>query len=225
MPSECADRLEAGEADVGIVPAIEAARLGLETVPGCAIACRGEVRSILLISKVPFERIETLAADSNSRTSAALARILLERRYGVSPAVTTRAPDLDAMLAGADAALMIGDAALRIDTAALPFRWLDLGVEWWELTGLPMVFAIWAARPGIASPELAAAFGDSLAFGLEHLDDIVRREAAGRGFDEGVVRDYLARNVVFTLGDEERRGLERFLALAGESGILKATGA
>jgi predicted solute-binding protein len=77
VPSECADRLEAGEADIGIVPAIEAARLRLEPLPGCAIACCGEVRSILLISKVPYERIATVAADSNSRTSVALARIIL----------------------------------------------------------------------------------------------------------------------------------------------------
>jgi predicted solute-binding protein len=83
------------------------------------------------------------------------------------------------MLAAADAALIIGDPALRVDPAALTHRWLDLGVEWWELTGLPMVFAIWAARPGFASRELAVAFADSLSFGLEHFDEIVRHEAAG----------------------------------------------
>jgi predicted solute-binding protein len=129
------------------------------------------------------------------------------------------------MLSSADAALVIGDPALRVDPRSLPFRWLDLGVEWWELTGLPMVFAIWAARPGLASAELAEAFRDSLSFGMEHMDEIVRSEAAGRGFGEPVVRDYLARNVVFTFGDAERRGLERFLALAGDSGILEKTGA
>ena len=85
VPSECADRLAAGTADVGIVPAIEAARLGLEPLPGCGIASRGAVRSILLVSKVPPGRIRTLATDSSSRTSVALARIILARRYGVEP--------------------------------------------------------------------------------------------------------------------------------------------
>lgn len=224
VPSECADRLAAGTADVGVVPAIEAARLGLTRLPGCGIACRGEVRSILLISKVPYDRIRTVAADSNSRTSVALTRIVLARRYGVTPALVSHPPALDQMLAVADAALLIGDSALRVDPAALPYRTLDLGIEWLELTGLPMVFAVWGARPACASPGLAEAFSDSLRYGREHMDDIVAHEAAARGFAPAFVRDYLARNVVFDLGESELRGLERFLACARESGILKASG-
>jgi predicted solute-binding protein len=214
LPSECADRLAAATADVGIVPAIEAARLGLDPLPGCGIACRGAVRSILLVSKVPFERIRTVAADSSSRTSVALARIILARRYGVDPAFLSHPPALEAMLEAADAALIIGDPALRIDPAALPWRTLDLGAEWWELTGLPMVFAVWAARPGYGSPELAETFLDSLRFGLERLEEIVAREAASRGFEESLVRDYLTRNVVLEFGEGERLGLERFLDYA-----------
>jgi predicted solute-binding protein len=220
LPSECADRLEAGTAEVGIVPAIEAARLGLEPLPGCGIACRGTVRSILLVSKVPGERIRTVAADSSSRTSVALARIVLARRYGAHPQVRSHPPALEAMLETAEAALLIGDPALRVDPAALPYRTLDLGAEWWELTGLPMVFAVWAARPGYASPELAEALNDSLRFGLQRMDEIVAREAAARGFEEPLVRDYFRHNVVLEFGESERLGLERFLDEARRLGIL-----
>jgi chorismate dehydratase len=219
VPSECADRLAAGTADVGIVPAIEAARLGLDPLPGCGIASRGAVRSILLVSKVPPGMIRTLATDSSSRTSVALARIILARRYGVEPEFLSHSPDLDGMLARADAALLIGDPALRIDPGALPYRTLDLGAEWWEMTGLPAVFAVWAARPGYASPELAEAFLDSLRFGMERLDQIIPREAASRGFEESLVREYFARNVVLEFGDGERQGLERFLGYAREFGM------
>ncbi len=225
VPSECADRLEAGTADVGVVPAIEAERLGLARVPGCGIACRGEVRSILLISKVPFDRIRTVAADSNSRTSVALTRIILARRYGVTPALVSHPPAREPMLAAADAALRIGDSALRVDPAALPYRTLDLGVEWLELTGLPMVFAVWGARPARVLPGLAEAFADSLRYGRERMDDIVAQEAAGRGFAPAFVRDYLARNVVFDLGESELRGLDLFLTWARASGILESSGA
>jgi predicted solute-binding protein len=221
LPSECADRLAAGTADVGIVPAIEAARLGLDPLPGCGIACRGAVRSILLVSKVPYERIRAVAADSSSRTSVALARIVLARRYGVAPEFLSRPPALEAMLEAADAALIIGDPALRIDPAALAYRTLDLGAEWWELTSLPMVFAIWAARPGYASPELAEALLDSLRFGMERLDEIISREAVSRGFEESLVREYFARNVVLEFGDGERQGLERFLGYAREFGMTR----
>ena len=112
----------AGKADIGIVPAFELLRQNLETVPGLGIACRGAVRSILLVSKVEPGAIRTLAADSNSRTSVQLARIILARKYGVRPAFVSHAPELASMLDTADAALLIGDPALRVEPAALPYR-------------------------------------------------------------------------------------------------------
>ncbi len=224
VPSECADRLAAGTADIGVVPAIEAARIGLVRVADCGIACRGAVRSLLLISKVPFDRIRTVATDSNSRSTVAYTRIILAHRYSVTPAFVAHPPALEPMLAAADAALLIGDPALRVEPAELPYRTLDLGVEWMELTGLPMVTAVWGARPACAASGLAEAFADSLRFGREHMDEIVAREAAGRDFPPAFVRDYLERNVLFDLGENELRGLNRFLAYAREFGILEASG-
>ena len=215
IPSECADRLRDGRADIGIVPSVELNRQKLDIIPGCGIACRAEVRSIFLISKVPYGQIRTLATDSSSRTSVALSRIVLARRYGVEPQLSSLPPHLGSMLELCDAALIIGDAALVLNPSDLPFRVLDLGKEWTEMTGLPMVFAVWAARAGFPTQN-PAPFAASLRFGLEHIDDIARQEHAKVGISEDLARDYLTRNIVFELGGKEYAGLNLFLQYASE---------
>ncbi|HWR54598.1 MAG TPA: menaquinone biosynthesis protein [Bryobacteraceae bacterium] len=211
IPSECADLLARGEADIGIVPAVEVDRLGLSIIPGTGIACRGAVRSILLFSKVPFDRIRTLAADSSSRTSVQLARIVLARRYGAEPRLFSHAPDLERMLGVADAALIIGDPALRLDPETIPYACLDLGAEWCDMTGYPMVFAVWAARRGFDPSGLAGAFTASCRFGLEHIDDIAAQESGPRRMSPELARDYFDKNVVLELGEREIQGMRLFL--------------
>jgi predicted solute-binding protein len=213
IPAECADRLADGRADIGIVPSVELNRQRLEIIRGTGIACRGPVRSILLISKVPFGEIRTLATDSSSRTSVALSRIVLARSYGVAPQLYSERPHLGSMLEHCDAALIIGDAALVLDPAELPFHVLDLGTEWTRMTGLPMVFAVWAARAELP-PQDPAPFITSLRFGIEHIDDIARQEHAKLGISEALAREYLTRNIIFELGEREYAGLEAFLQYA-----------
>jgi len=212
-PAECADRLAAGAADIGIVPSFELTRQDLEIIPGAGIACHGAVRSILLISRCPAGEIRRLAADSNSRTSVQLARVLLRRKYGASPEVIAHPAALDAMLRIADAALIIGDPALRIDPAGLPYHVYDLGAEWVEMTGLPMVFAVWAGRRGVATAQVEEAFRGSWQYGRAHLEEIV---AASPGFPPGLVRHYLTRNIVHELGPREYEGMGLFLEYARE---------
>src|SRR2546423_255843 len=98
VPSGCADRVAAGEADIGIVPSFELTVQDLDVLPGCGIACRGAVRSILLISRCPAAQIRILAADSSSRTSIQLARVILARRFGAEPEVLLHKPRLERML-------------------------------------------------------------------------------------------------------------------------------
>jgi len=216
LPSECADRLEAGAADIGIVPAAELSRLNLSVIPGTGIASRGAVRSILLISKTPLSAIRTLAADTSSRTSVQLARILLEDVYGARPRFIPFRPEIAVMLEAADAALIIGDPALRVDIDHSPYRIVDLGAEWTAATGLPMVFAVWGAREGCLPGGIEAPFLSSCRFGLEHIDEIAELEAAPRGLTPAAVRDYFRDNVTLELGEDELRGLELFLRrLAG----------
>jgi chorismate dehydratase len=206
----------AAEADIGNIPVIEMDRLGLEMVRGVGVASRGAVRSILLISRRPLDQVRTLAADTSSRTSVALTRIVLARRYGATPEFLPCAPDLDAMLERADAALIIGDPALRIDTKALPYVSADLGAEWTAMTGLPMVFAVWAGARRHITPEVEQALIESCRFGRARLDDIVRIDGAARGIPEELARQYLARHIVNELGPSEYEGLQLYLQYAKE---------
>ena len=214
IPAVCADRLASGAADIGIVPSFELTRQNLEIIPGTGIACHGPVRSILLISKCPAAQIRTLAADSSSRTSVQLARVILERKYGAAVETSPHAPELDAMLAVADAALVIGDPALRIDPERLPYHCYDLGAEWTEMTGLPMVFAVWAGRRELISPSLEQAFLDSWHYGRGHLEEIVAAESSARAFPASLVSDYLAHHIVHELGPREYHGMTLFLEYA-----------
>lgn len=220
LPAECADRLGNGTADIGIVPCAELPRLGLEIIRGTGIACHGPVRSILLISRVPPDQIRILATDSSSRTSVMLARILLAKRFGTEPVLISMAPDLPSMLEAADAALIIGDPALHLDPASIPFHVMDLGTEWLELTGLPMVFAVWAGRPSVvtqvATPELERIFKASCRFGLQHLREIAASEGPPRGIAEPLALEYFEKNIIFELGEREYRGLDLFLQYAAE---------
>jgi chorismate dehydratase len=216
LPSDCADQLASSRADIGIVPVIEMARQGLDYFPGTGIACHGPVRSILLISKVPFKEIRTLATDSGSRTSAMLAQVILAEKYGVRPQVFSHPADLREMLGKADAALLIGDAALRVDPATLPFetpalQTLDLGEEWVKMTGLPMVFAVWAGRKEFVREPYGQVFLESLRYGLAHMDDMVRIESSARQFDADLVRRYLTQHIVFELGEKDYEGMRLYI--------------
>jgi len=214
VPAECADMVVSGAADMGIIPSFELLGRDFGIVPGVGIACRGAVRSILLVSRRPANQIRTLAADASSRTSVALTRIVLARRYGVVPAVVRRPPDLAGMLDEADSALIIGDPALHIDPEASPYHIYDLGREWMEMTGLPMVFAVWAGPRELVTPQVAAAFQASCAFGLRSLERIAAAEAPARGFTTDLVRRYLGSHIVFELGAAEQEGMELFLRYA-----------
>lgn len=214
IPSECADEVAHGAADIGIIPSVELNHNDYGRVPGLGIASRGPVRSILLISTKPFSEIRTLAGDLSSRTSVSLARIILAQRYGTEPRVVAHAPDLSGMLTAADAALIIGDPALHLDPKSLGGYVLDLGAEWTHMTGLPMVFAIWAGRKEAITPEVEAIFHASYQFGRDNLDGMIRSEARSRGIPEKLAREYLTQHIVCELGAAEYRGLDLFLQYA-----------
>jgi len=214
IPAGCADQLASGGADIGIVPSFELTRQNLEVIPGAGIACHGPVRSILLVSTRPASDIRTLAVDSSSRTSVELARVILSRKFGCEPKFSSHPPALETMLQAADAALIIGDPALHIDPARLRYYVYDLGAEWVEMTGLPMVFAVWAARPGVVTPEVAEAFRASCRFGRERLDEIVLSESPRRNLPLDLAREYLTRNIVHELSPRDYDGMDLFLSYA-----------
>jgi len=217
IPAECADQMASGAADIGIVPCFELTRQDLEVIPGTGIACHGPVRSILLVSRRPAREIRTLAVDSSSRTSVQLARVILERRYGAEYIAIPHAPDLEGMLRAADAALIIGDPALHLEPSRLPYEVHDLGAEWVEMTGLPMVFAVWAARKGVVTPEVVEVFRESCRYGCGHMEEIVAAESGSRGFAPELVLQYLTRSIVHELGARDYEGMDLFLKYAREN--------
>jgi len=214
LPSVCADQVERDLIDIGLVPVAEIARQGLEIASSVGITCRGAVRSILLIARVPWRNVRTLAADAGSRTSVQLARIILRERFGVEAQIKPHDPNLEAMLDANDAALVIGDPALHIDPETCPFSCLDLGAEWFALTSLPMVFAAWAGKPGIASREIEQITAESYTFGKAHLQEIIQSEHQKRGIDQHLAERYLHHHIRFEIGHQERQGLKTFLELA-----------
>src|SRR5579885_530147 len=145
IPSQCARDLQNGAADIGIIPAAAYATIpDLSILPGIAIASKRAVRSILLVSHEPLDRIGTVALDNSSLTSAALTRVLFEKFWGGPRDYRSESPDLEAMLGANDAALLIGDPALKVDRSR--YQTWDLAEEWIRFTGKPFVFAFWAVR-------------------------------------------------------------------------------
>jgi len=228
LPSACARALEAGSADIGIIPAAAYAQIpGLMVLPRIAIASRRPVRSILLVSRVPVEKIRTVALATSSMTSVALTKILFEKWLGGGKTFTPMAPDVEKMLAQNDAGLVIGDPALQIDRSR--YLTLDLAEEWIRYTGKPFVFAFWAIHQaalheGAPTQDLAAVFQQSRDHGLEpaSLDRISRDWAARLGLSEYDVRSYLTESIYYHLDTPCLEGLQLFYRYAAEIGALPA---
>jgi chorismate dehydratase len=221
-PAKCADDLGRREAAVGIVPSIEYQRIErLCVLPGCSIASKGIVKSVLLLSKMPLEQVKTVALDNSSRTSAALVRVLLRKFYSRPVSVAPADPEPQAMLQHADAALLIGDPALTFDAGGLMVY--DLAAEWKKFTGLPFVFAVWAGHEDAGLGRFCGDFEASRDFGLDHLDDIAREYAPRLGLAPETVKVYLKENIDYSLDEENRKGLELFYRLAHEIGLIPKT--
>jgi chorismate dehydratase len=226
VPSLCAEALRAGAADIGIIPAITYATIpNLAILSDIAIAARGPVRSILLVSKKPLEQVKTIATDSSSRTSVALLRVLLEKQYGGGRELTTMSPSLTEMLAAHDAALLIGDSALRVDRSK--YVVYDLAEEWRRLTGKAFVFAVWALRLEALretprETDLPRIFRDSRQHGLEpqNVAELAREWAPRVGISEAAVKSYLTTNIHYYLDAEALDGLELFFRYAAECGVI-----
>jgi chorismate dehydratase len=219
LPSRLADRMAVGELDVGLIPIIEFFRAGsYSVVPNVAIASRGPVLSVTLFSRVPWAEIRSVSLDEGSRTSAALVRILLEVRHGVHPVVSPLPIDAPAEEADSDAVLLIGDRAMRACLPGFDFAY-DLGQEWADWTGLPMVYAVWAVRSGVDLGAALPAFAKAKQLGLSRVGQIAVREAPRLGLDPGFCRRYLTNIIHYDLGPRELAGLNRFYGHAVDLGL------
>jgi chorismate dehydratase len=216
LPSRLADRLAEGSLDVALIPVIEFFRSGCYTIlPDIAVASYGPVLSVTLFSRVPWEKIDSVALDEGSRTSAALTQILLSQRYHRSPRYEQLPITVAADDCSTDAVLLIGDRAMRACLPGFDFAY-DLGQEWTDWTGLPFVFAVWAVRQGVDLGDAAVAFSRAKRQGIQQAGWIAAREARGLGLDPGFCRRYLTNIIRYDLGPRELAGLSLFSKLAQE---------
>ena len=219
LPSRLAKRLASGELDVGLIPSIEAFQdPSYRIVSDACIACHGPVWSVKLLSQVPMPEIQSLALDEGSRTSAALARILLSRRFGLEPTMVNW-PVRDSLdQVNTDAVLMIGDRAMKDYFPGYSHVW-DLGEVWREWTGLPFVFAMWVARDKQHGDIAEKALTDARDDGLDHLANISAMEAPRYGLSEERCLSYLRDDLRFYLRTPERQALQRFQSYAVQAGL------
>jgi predicted solute-binding protein len=236
-PAECADQLSSGAVDIGLIPSIEYQRIkGTKVIPGPVIASRHRVRSVLLISTKPLWEVKTVACDSGSRTSVVLARILMDEFYQSKPEFRSSEPDLARMLGQSDAAVLIGDTALKfmedneqpnaekqkayLKLSPEPLLVFDLVERWKTLTGLPFVFAFWAARSGFQDKAVIELLKASRDFGAANTTVIAERYAQTLSMKKEYLQDYLDRNVSYYTDEACAEGLRLFYEKAARIGAI-----
>jgi chorismate dehydratase len=242
-PSECAARLANGTADIGLIPtAALATTPGLRILPGCTIASKGRVRSLLLVRRAaqPLTALRSVAADTASRTTLAYARILFHKWGNPGVPFLPHTADLDSMLQKADAAILIGDPALfaleeranRFERTGEELVYHDLAEEWRALTGLPFVSAVWAVASNIqVAPgpshlgtweTITDDFIQSRIHGQQNIDALAAEWSTRLPIPESTIRTYLTTNIHYTLDEECLEGMAAFFRTAAELQILPA---
>jgi cyclic dehypoxanthinyl futalosine synthase len=223
LPSRCAELLAAGEVDVGLIPvaAYAESREPLRVVPGVAIASLGPVRTVLLVSEVPWTELEEIALDGASRSSAALLKLLCRER-GLAPGFREVPHDavLDAAR-GRTGALVIGDAGFAAGEKYAHV--VDLGELWRGTTGLPFVYAVWAGRPEVLGADELGILQQSLSEGMIHRAEIARAwaEAHPHADAPALYERYLTENIRYRLGSEELSGVAAFFERGHAAGLFR----
>jgi chorismate dehydratase len=248
VPSQCAESLRRGDADIAIIPSIEYQRIdGTVALPGMAIASKRQVRSLLVVSKRPIDMAKRIALDTSSRATVGLVRLLAREYWRIQPKFVDAAPDAPKMLEDADAALVIGDPALRIslkmealnskkpgasddccqgdpDDMPVPgFETIfvyDIVHQWREMTGLPAVLAMWVGRPESITPEVVADFQESKRYGIEHVREISEAASIKLDLPPRALERYLTENINFDLDEENLAGLKLYFEKAAAAGLI-----
>jgi len=214
IPSLLSAKLREGQLDAGLIPIMEYfEHPHYHIVPEIAIGCRGPVRSVYLAYKNPLAKLKKLALDPASKTSNLLLQVILAEFFELKPEYTHSSDDCDGQL-------FIGDPALQHRKRLVQegFHLLDLGETWFEQTDLPFVFAFWAMRKGIDSPEkLSRSLQDAKQSGLSHLDEIVQNQQI---LPPEAARDYLKKCISFEFGEKEELGIKKFQELCLEHGLI-----
>ncbi|MCS7034888.1 MAG: menaquinone biosynthesis protein [Phycisphaerae bacterium] len=217
VPAKLLSGLRERRYDVALLPVIDYQRLdGLRIIPVGGIGCDGPTLTVRVFSHVPFHRITELACDPESHTSVALARIILEERYGVRPETRSL---LDASNRPTEARLLIGDKVVCEEPVGFEHQ-LDLGAAWRELTGLPFVFAAWTAAADVLLGQLPQWLWEARRLGIDRLESIIRRYAIPRGWPAGLALQYLSIYLNYDIGPRQLQAIELFHRKAAALGLI-----
>lgn len=220
VPARLPQMLENREVDAALVPSIDWIRRQerWQRVSDACIGCDGESLTVRVFSRRPADTIATLHVDGDSHTSVALARILWSRCFG-RPVTIRPLADANA----AEAVLLIGDKVIAQPQNGFGYE-IDLGQAWKDWTGLPFVFAVWAARAESASSALSDRLSAARDDGVTRAGQIARRQAPRHGWPAETAVAYLTRHMKYTITEDAEAGLRRFCELAADEGIVPASG-
>lgn len=225
LPSRLADSLAAGRLDIALIPCVEVLRNpDYRIISDACVAANGPVLSVKVYFRKPPKQVRTLALDEGSRTSAALAQVLLANRFDLRPELVDLPIGCGSESVDADAVLLIGDRAMLPARESFVDEW-DLSGEWRAETGLPFVFACWAARrdlpaDAIAEANIASILNQTRDAGVAAIDEIAVRESRLLGIDSDYAINYLQNNLHYHLGPDELQGLRLYAQHCERLGLL-----
>src|SRR2546423_11005283 len=206
-PARCAEMLARGEVDAALVPVIEYQRINdISIVPDVCVGSKTAVRSVVLVTrKNNLKKVERVALDESSRTSAALVKIIFREFLNFEPEWITAVPDLHSMMQQADAALIIGDPAMTISREQ--FRVFDLATLWHEFTGCGFVFAMWMVRNDSFEKVRSVDFAAARDEGFANLDRVIADYPHQIELSREEIKHYLTTNIVLRVDEQMQDGL------------------
>jgi chorismate dehydratase len=208
IPSKLPLLLHEGNLDAILTSSIEALRTpGFKAAYGAAICTSTEVTSVKIFSKVHPAQIRTLALDKSSLTSNNLAQIILIEQFNIRPKMRACEPNLEEMLQEFDAAVLIGDNCMKVQEHS--YYELDLGTEWYHLTHLPFVWALWMGRSKMETP-LVDLLNKAKAWGIQNRECIAEEFAEKSSLPLDQCRNYISKVIQYNFGERQLEGLSKF---------------
>lgn len=214
-PSDCAAKLIGGRVDIGLIPVAALPKVkNYNIISDYCIGADGNVRTVLLLSNCPFEKIRNIYLDYRSESSINLTKVLAKNSWKREFSWISTSKDFDFLNIGfTDAAVLIGDQCFELGNR---FRYkIDLAKEWKKFSGLPFVFACWTSNKQLDNVFIAE-FNKALALGVNNIDRVVDKFGSTGTIHGNILRNYLHENIDFNLNDEKKRALKLFLELMGK---------
>lgn len=217
-PSISAKKLIDNEVDIALIPVAAIPKVKqVQLISDFCIGAYKEVKSVLLLSDVPLEKIKSILLDYQSQTSIHLVQILAGKFWNISPEWINAKKDFENTITGQTAGVVIGDRTFSLYKKH-PFVY-DLSLEWFKFTGLPFVFATWVSNKNIPA-EFKEQFNQALRFGIQHINEVVDDFNRQNPDSEIDLYDYLKNNLSFQFDDEKKKSLMQFYQYLAEMQLI-----